>query len=294
MYLQVFEPLPRVLTCHLPLKWSNPVVMPWGMWAGQAVLMGCDIYVGGGGAEKKGLLKFKIGGNVWNLISLPVENYCLAVANDQLMVIGGSQKESGATNCVWIFNPATNAWSQPFPRMPTARSWASAISYKRWVIVVGGGGKKCVEVLDTVTKEWYTAIPLPRETARPSLTIANETLYVGVEKSIISISLPVLIGDAMSQNKDATQWDRLPDTPTSQPALVTFHGHLLAVGAFDAPSTTIAMYLPLFKKWQTVGELLTPRESCSCLVLPETKNKLLVIGGYGNNKYEKTWVLGSL
>jgi hypothetical protein len=292
---KVLEPLPSVLTCNLPLKWSNPMNMPLGMWAGQAVLLGGNIYVGGGEAEANRLLKFKIEGNVWTLISCPVENFGLAVVSDQLMAIGGTYKNSGAIDEVWAFNPATAAWSQPFPRMPTSRSWASAIGFKRWVIVAGGAGKKCVEVLDTVTKEWYNAIALPRETARPSLTILQETLYVVMEKSMISISLPVLIADAMSHNKDPTQWDRLPDTLTSQPALVAFHGHLLAVGAFDAPSTTIAMYLPLFKQWQTVAELLTPRESCSCLVLPETKNKILVIGGCGNgvnSKYMKTWLSG--
>ncbi|CAI8042569.1 Probable serine/threonine-protein kinase drkA [Geodia barretti] len=169
---KVLEPLPSLLTCNLPLKWSNPMNMPLGMWAGQAVLLGGNIYVGGGGAEKnRGLLKFKMEGNVWTLISWPVENFGLAVVSDQLVAIGGAYKNSGAIDEVWVFNPATAAWLQPFPRMPTARSWASAIGFKRWVIVAGGSGKKCVEVLDTVTKEWYNAIALPRETARPSLTI---------------------------------------------------------------------------------------------------------------------------
>jgi N-acetylneuraminic acid mutarotase len=67
------------------------------------------------------------------------------------------------------------------------------------------------------------------------------------------------------------------------PALVSFHGHLLAVGDGDSPSSTIAMYLPHTQQWQKVAELPTPRGCCACCFLPATK-QLLVFGGWDENE----------
>ena len=157
----------------------------------------------------------------------------------------------------------------------------------------GGGGddEKCVEVLDTKSKQWYTASPLPSDASRPSLTVIQDTLYVVWRESAVSVSIPIFISDAMSQSQASdstneprpTEWQSLPDTPTYHPAITSFHGYLLTVGALDSPSSTISMYLPHTEQWLSVAQLPKPRDGCTCVVIPETE-KMMVIGGEDKNE----------
>ena len=290
--------LPGVLTYSLPLKWKKTIEIASGVGAAQAVVVGGKVYIGGGGAEDSDykILEYTIEGSQWREIETPVIGFGMAVVNDQVIIIGGVDRGDSPTNQVWVLDSLTNTWTQPFPAMPTARWMSSAVGYKRWVLVVGGNRKKCVEVLDTKSKLWYTASPLPRNAVRPSLTVIQDTLYVVWEESAVSVSIPMLISDAMSQSQASdstneprpTEWQSLPDTPTYHPAITSFHGYLLAVGAWGSPSSTISMYLPHNEQWLPVAQLPTPRDGCTCVVLPETK-EMMVIGGLDeNDKFIKT------
>ena len=218
-------------------------------------------------------------------------------AVDQLIIAGGLDPNTGdPSDQVFVLDGDKKTWTQPFPAMPTARAFPSAIGYKRWLVVAGGAltldCKKLVnvvEVLDTSSKQWYKASPLPGPTGRPSLAIIQDTIYIvwiTVEKTTEAhqIFIPTLISNAISSgqatdNKSSpTEWQALPDPLTRLPALVSFHGRLLAVGAAGTPSSTIAMYLPHLQQWQKVAELPTPRLGCACCFLPATK-ELMVIGG---------------
>ena len=294
--MQGSQVLPEILTLSMPLKWNKPMWMPLGVWAAQVVRVGQMVYIGGGGAESSRLLEYNIEGSVWKLIVPPVDSFGLAAVNDTVIIAGGSYKGSGDTNRVWTLQPGTGTWLQPFPCMPTARSWPSAVGYKKWLFVAGGSTKQCVEVLDTSTKQWYTALPLPHAIARPSLALLQDMIYIGMEKTVIRALAPMLISDAICPSKAATptKWESLPGTLDTQPALVEFHGHLLAVGAFDTPSSNMAIYLPLTRQWQSVAQLSIPREGCACLVLPDTRGgSIMVMGGCGKaekSQYIKTLV----
>ena len=270
--------------------------MTSGVWDAQAVVVWGKVYIGGGGAEggHYNILEYTIEGGQWKEIETPVLWFGMAVVNDQVIITGGQDKGYSHTNQVWVLDSLTNTWTQPFPAMPTARWGSSAVGYKRWVLVVGGRGKKCVEVLDTKSKQWYTASPLPRTAFRPSLTMIQDALHVVWGKSsAVSVSIPMLISDAMSQSQtsDSTneptrwpiEWQLLPDTPTSHPAITSFHGYLLIVGARDSPSSKISMYLPHNEQWLPVAQLPAPRDGCTCVVLPDTE-EMMVIGGLDENK----------
>ena len=214
----------------------------------------------------------------------------------QLIIAGGVDPNTrGPSDQVLVLDGDKKTWTQPFPAMPTARLWSSAIGYKRWLVVAGGALTfdcevlvDVVEVLDTSSKQWYKASPLPSPTLRSSLAIIQDTLYIALSDSddqrlFSQIFIPTLISNAISpaqatDNKSSpTEWQALPDILTLVPALVSFHGHLLAVGEFDTPSSTIAMYLPHLQQWQKVAELPIPRAGCACCFLPVTK-ELMVIG----------------
>ena len=287
--------LPSELTFNLPLKWKKSVKIPSGVWGANAVEVGGKVYIGGGVAEDGvyKVLEYTIQGGQWREIETPISYFGMAVVNDQLIIIGGTYREWEVTDQVWVLESDSNTWTQPFPAMPTARCWVSAVSYKRWVLVVGGCGKRCVEVLDTVSKKWYTAAPLHSDAFQPSLAVIQDTLYVVWEKSAVSVSIPMLISDAMSQSTASneprfTEWQPLPDTPTSDPAITSFHDSLLAVEECDSPNFTIAMYLPQTEQWLTVAQLPTPRRGCTCVVLPETQEMMVVGGEDENDDYIKT------
>ena len=283
--------LPSELTFNLPLKWKKSVKMPSGVSVAHAVEVGGKVYIGGGNAEgsDRKVLEYTIQGGQWREIRTPVGGFGMAVVNDQLIIIGGRDGKGVITDQVWVLESDSNTWTQPFPAMPTAREWVSAVGYKRWVLVVGGHGKRCVEVLDTVSKKWYTAAPLPSDAVQPSLAVIQDTLYiVWGELFAVSISIPMLISDAMSQSTASdeprsTEWQPLPHTPTSDPAITSFHGSLIAVGEYDSPSSTIAMYLPQTEQWLTVAQLPSPRNGCMCVVIPET-GEMMVVGGLDENR----------
>ena len=286
MYMQVPQ-LPSALTFNLPLKWKKLIKMPSGVDCAQAVVIGEKVYIGGG--EAKGgsykVLEYTIQEGWWREIDAPVEGFGMAEVNNQLIITGGVDKDGCFTDEVWVLDGVSRTWKQPFPAMPTARWGSSAVGYKRWVLVVGGYGDICVEVLDTAARHWYTATPLPSDAQQPSLTVIEDTLYVLWGHSSVRMSIPMLISDAMSQSPASdtsngpkpTEWQPLPDTPTKDPTTTTLNGSLFAVGGY-----TIAMYLPQTEKWLKVAKLPTPCCWCTCALLPETE-ELMVIGGVGEN-----------
>ena len=267
--------------------------MPSGVVDVQAVVIGGKVYIGGGGVEggHYKVLEYTIQGGQWREIDTPVRYFGMAVVNSQLIITGGGDKDGRVTNEVWVLDSVSGTWTQPFPAMRTARYWPSAVGYKRWVLVVGGHGERCVEVLDTAARQWYTATPLPSDALRPSLTVTEDTLYVVWECSTVSVSIPMLISDAMSQSPASdtsngpqpTEWQPLPDTPTEWPTTTTLNGSLVAMGGYPS-SSTIAMYLPQTEQWLKVAELPTPRCYCTCALLPETE-ELMVIGGRDKDRH---------
>ena len=262
-----------------------------GVMSSLGVVVGGKVYIGGGGVEVSSykILEYTIQGGQWKEIETPVRWFGMAVVNNQLLIIGGRDKEGRATNQVWALESVSGAWTQPFPAMPTSREWLSAVGYKKWVLVVGGEEERCVEVLDTATNKWYVATPLPDDAFRPSLTVIQDTLYVVWGCSAVSLSIPILISDAVSQcptthtssGPQSTEWQPLPDTLTYRPVTTSLLGSLVAVGGRRA-SSSIAMYLPHIEQWLEVARLPIPRQFCTCVIHPETQ-KLMVIGGADEN-----------
>ena len=262
--------------------------MPSGVSLAQVVVIGGKVYIGGGDAEgdRYKVLEYTIQGGQWREIDTPVMWFGMAVFNNQLITTGGWDKDGRITNEVWALDSVSGTWTEPFPAMPTARWGPSAVGYKRWVLVVGGLGERCVEVLDIAARQWCTATPLPSDALRPSLTVTEDSLYVVWGWSAVSVSIPMLISDAMSQSPASdtsngpqpTEWQPLPDTPTERPTTTTLIGSLVAMGGDPAPST-IAMYLPQTEQWLKVAKLPTPRYRCTCTLFPGTE-ELMVIGGW--------------
>jgi hypothetical protein len=293
--------------------------MPLGPTVAQVVVIGKKIYIGGGdmqvknvGGSEEGVVEGSADGEnkdyppilsilecsvtgegpQWKTIVAPTFWFAMATVDNQLIVAGGMDANtSEPVDQVHVLDNHNDTWLQPFPASSVPTVWASAIGYKKWLLVVGGwltADLDCpldvVQVLDTSSKQWYTASLLPTPATRPSLAIIQDTLYIAwsnITEKALKIFIPTLLSDAKSYSlsvKPTCDWQTLPTTLTSFPLFVSFHGHLLAVGDSETSSSTIAMYLPHIKQWQKVEELPSPRAGCACCFLPATK-VLVVIGG---------------
>ena len=239
-------------------------------------MIGRMLYIAGVESEKSvyKITEYSIESGQCRDIETPVCWFGMATVNEQLIIAGGHSCE-GESNRVWVLDSNKRTWTELFPAMPTARESPSAIGYDRWMFVVGGWGSRCVECLDTVSRHWYTMLPLPSEATRPSLTAIEHTLYIAWDDRVVSASIPALVSHILKS--PSFKWQQLPRTLTNNPAITSFHGTLLAVGG-KPPSSSIAVYLPVTEEWVNVSKLPIPRERCVCIFVPDS-GKLLVIGG---------------
>ena len=118
--------------------------------------------------------------NTWesrNPMSVPRNHAFSGVVNGKIYVIGGRTGHGfilSATNTdvVEEYDPASNMWSIPKERMPTARSGGASGTDGRRIYVAGGevtttelvGAFRAVEAYDPATNSWMTlpSMPMPR------------------------------------------------------------------------------------------------------------------------------------
>ena len=121
--------------------------------------------------------------NTWesrNSMSVPRNHAFSGVVNGKIYVIGGRTGHGfilSATNTdvVEEYDPASDMWSLPKERMPTARSGGASGSDGRRIYVAGGevtttelvAAFRAVEAYDPVTNSWTTlpSMPMPRHGA---------------------------------------------------------------------------------------------------------------------------------
>src|SRR6185436_16984029 len=118
--------------------------------------------------------------NTWetrNAMSVPRNHAFSGVVNGKIYVIGGRTGHgfilsATNTNVVEEYDPASNMWSIPKERMPTARSGGASGSDGRRIYVAGRevtttslvGAYRAVEAYDPATNSWTSlpSMPMPR------------------------------------------------------------------------------------------------------------------------------------
>ena len=180
-------------------------------------------------------------------------------------------------------------WTHPYPYMSTACSSCSAVVYKEWLVVAGGDVNGAVslsslEVMNTVTLQWYAAPPTPTPWTEMKTAIVGDTCYfmggftgfTTVVYTVYSVSLPALISQLHSQGsgkKGRHQlWKEIPGLQTTFSTPLSISGSLLAVGGMDKDrqaATAIHLYQPDTGEWVKVGDLPTPRYSCTCAMIAD-------------------------
>ena len=159
--------------------------------------------------------------------------------------------------------------------MITAYHSPSVATQNKWLVVIRGesdGGTKLsrVEILDTESRQWYRAAPLPQPCCLASLATIGDTCYLvggfttGAElKKVYCVNLHHLIRDAVSQPASASAppttspWETLPDTPLEWSTALAINGALLAIGGNWFGSKDIYNYQPSSKSWGTAYRTIT-------------------------------------
>ena len=233
------------------------------------------------------------------------ELFGMAAVNDQLVLVGGEDHSSKKTNRLGVWDEMSHQWTEPYPLMRTCRTNPSVVTYEKWLVVAGGYDGRAldrVEILDTTTRQWYSAASLPQKYFGMKSALVGDRLYlvggwyvrggwdssIKPTKEVFTVSLSALIWQATTPSQlqaaspSATQmlWQTLlPPTPLVHSAALALRGSLLAIGGRDDKreiSSAILLYHPS-GKWVKVGDLPSARKRCVCTLLPS--GEFLVLGG---------------
>ena len=263
----------------------------------QAVVIGSDVYVGGGYGENAAtVMVYSLQTGTWGTLP-PYESlfFGMTVVNNQRVLVGGVSTSTGqVTNVLVLWDERSQTWTHPFPVMPTARSSLSVISYQKWLVTAGGEGgggsfSNKVELLDTLSGQWYEGSPLPKECKKMSSAISGNMWYLSggytslyeSNKHVFIVCLDVLISQAVSQSAGTTSpptpspWQTLTELPVTDSTALIIRGSLLTVGG--GLTSAIHLYQPSRRSWVKVGDLPTQRRECACIVLPS--GEIFVAGG---------------
>jgi hypothetical protein len=270
--------------------------MPYGMT--NSILIGDNVYVGGGYtpfANESGytVMVYSLASRSWSkLPSRETEWFGMAAVNNQLVLIGGYAYKK-VTGILAMWGEGSRTWTCPFPKMPTPRHSPSVISYQKWLVVAGGVTRENshsnkVEILDTLSGQWYEGSPIPSRCSEMSSSINRNMWYLsrgfssqGFNKRVFYVNLDELISQALSQSDGNTTppmpspWQTLTDTPLTHSTVLVLNGALLAVGGYV--SSAIHHYHPSSRSWVKVGVLPTVQWQCACTVLPN--GEIFVVGG---------------
>ena len=175
------------------VKWEELAPRPVCCRGHTAVLLGGNVYVGGGIEgrtfdNKQGSYRldvYNLTTNQWSSspITTPYCHFALTVLDDKLVIAGGVTKNGEVVKKVLVLN--AGQWKD-YSEMPTARACTTAVGYHSMLIVVGGGimveSKWTVlsttELLDTTNGCWYTCNNLPSPCQQMKAAIMNDELYL--------------------------------------------------------------------------------------------------------------------
>ena len=236
----------------------------------------------------------------------PQTFFGLAVINNLLTAVGGEPSglfSGDWTNRLVSFNGSK--WVTVFPPMPTKRYWLTVISAQNYLIAAGGvgvewNGLSTVEVMNTDTREWYTAASLPEPVYSMSATVCGGRLYllqgkyfnISPTHAVFTCTLDSLIhschppSQTPPHTNEAGVWQRIADVPMEHSTCTTLNGRVLAVGGRDSHVTNtdnVYMYNGDSDSWPLVGHMSTARSKCLVVGL---RDCIIAVGGRDSSSVE--------
>ena len=295
---------PSGLQLPLTLKWRRCRDMPCGMVDPQSVRLGEDVFVGGGltgslhDDDAHTVYQYHPPTDQW----VPLPRYecmwfAMATLTNKLSLVGGYNASTlQVTNqiAVWDTEGMSRGWTHPYLPMPTPRHSPAVATHDKRLVVAGGYKSlyrdllATVEVLDTTSCQWLSTSPLPVKCSLMTSAIVNQELYLlggTLTTETLVVSLPEITQSSVNSatTNTSAQWRTLPAPPLKRSAAISVHGSVVAIGGHhgNTISTAIHVYQPAKNNWKKVGDLPSPRYSCSSTLLPS--GEILVAGGYDSN-----------
>jgi len=295
------------------VKWKELAPLPVCRTAHTAVLLGGNVYIGGGveGINANDfqdcyrLDVYNLTTNQWSPspITTPYCLFAMTALDDKLVTVGGMTKNK-VVKKVLFHN--TGKWKD-YSEMPTARFHSTAVGYHSMLIVVGGGIKvegklsrvSTTELLNTTNGCWYTCNNLPSPHQNLKAAIMNDKLYLlgGADKDF-NPSPKVFVASLNDLSTHQLNWQSALNTPCCySTSVVLYKNFLLTVGGrhpHDKTSQTCEVYTlnPLTGQWKHLTNIPASRSSAAVVGVAD---QIIIIGGMTNKntKFSKTVWIGT-
>ena len=289
----------------LKLKWRDGPPAPSLIHGHSVAVSGDMVYLRDG--RSGNILMFNSRREQWTV--LPECNkrcFSIAVVNGLLTAIGGLVS-GRATNTLLSLSLDTpdisrEKWIEgKLPPMTYCRNNPAVITIDTSLIVAGGWGpdkeKAPVEVMDTQTLQWSTLASLPHPLQLATATICGDRLYLGggfstggrATKSVLMCEVKDLLqskpqsrATRAGHSESCQVWKEVAPLPVTLSSLVTFQGHLLAVGGLGVAGDTseVRQYDAATNSWSVISQMRVKRCLSLAVVLPNNTSSLMVCGGY--------------
>ena len=229
--------------------------------------------------------------------------FSIAVVNGLLTAIGGlvSLRTTNTLLSLSLDTPdiSREKWIEKLPPMTYCHNSPAVITINTSLIVAGGSGpdqeKAPVEVMDTQTLQWSTVASLPHPLQEATATICGDRLYLGggfgtggATKSVLMCEVKDLLqskpqsqATRAGRSESCQVWKEVAPLPVTHSSLVTFQGHLLAVGGSTTffYTSDVRQYDAATNSWSVISLMRMERCYSLAVVLPNNTSSLMVCGG---------------
>ena len=274
-------------------KWKKLAPLPVCHSLHNAVLLGGNVYVGGGfegtsNNDRRDCYRldvYNLTTNQWSPspITTPYCLFAMTVLDDKLVTAGGATKNDEVVKKVLVL--IAGQWTD-YSEMPTARCYATAVGYHSMLIVVGGVIKvehkltavSTTELLDTTNGCWYTCNNLPSPHLQLKAVIMNNKLYLLGGADNRKPSPQVFVASLETLSTHQLNWQSAPNTPCCGSAPVALYNKfLLTVGGWQQNVTSEVYALnPSTSQWKHLTNIPAAR---SVPAVVGVSDNIIVIGG---------------
>ena len=286
----------------LKLKWKDAPPTPFATYGYSVAVSGVMVYCRDSVSNK--VVMFNSGTKQWGVLpECPKERFSIAVVNGKLTAIGGQHSDRDTNTLLSLSQDkpdiSQQKWLEQLPPMTYCHNSPAVATTNTSLIVAGGWGivlrkkKTEVEVMDTQTLQWSTVASLPLPLSAATATICGDRLYLGggvssdrvATKSVLECEVNDLLQSQLPSqasriglSRRPQVWREVAPLPVTLSSLVTFQGHLLAVGGRGADCTSeVREYDATTNSWNVISQMRVQQCRSLAVVLPS--NTLMVCGG---------------
>ena len=251
----------------------------------------------------------------------PQANGGFVMINEFPTMIGGEKNGRVTKDLVSLMGYTRDCnWIETFPKMPSARTYSSAVVCNNHVVVAGGSlsttlgedNLMVVEVMEIGEFKctWFhvSNLCLPLANASPVVNQGQLMLIGGTDRfgnttTNLKCTIQDLLDTKIRANTDTqlprshtmsslTIWRKLPDNKLQSSTGVLVKGYLLTMGGTSSDNgkaictSYMHRYNEFSESWEIVGLMNMARSLSFAVSLPG--NKVMVVGGYTSNPFTLT------